>query len=108
MACLDERGAGVDHEQVEGLGFEGGVGGVEGEDVYLVAEQAQRGDHILRGGVAHERNTVHTLSFPMYFPCKTFGLFLVYSPGCDAAVGAGVDRAEYRIPDCSYRLLSWL
>jgi len=31
----------------------------------------------------------------------------VYSPGCDAAVGAGVDRAEYRIPDCSYGLLSW-
>ena len=38
LACLYECGAGVDHEQVESLGFEGGVGGVEREDVYLVAE----------------------------------------------------------------------
>ena len=45
------------------------MGGIEGEDVYLVAEQAQRGNHILRGGIAHERNTVHILSFPAYFPC---------------------------------------
>ena len=56
--------------------------------MYLVAEEAQRGDHILRGGIAHERNTVHILSFPAYFPCKTFGLFLVYSPACGTAVGA--------------------
>jgi hypothetical protein len=64
LACFDECGAGVDHEQVESLRFEGGVGSVEGEDVYLVAEEAQRGDHILRGGIAQKHNTVHTLSFP--------------------------------------------
>ncbi|BAI64250.1 hypothetical protein RMDY18_04180 [Rothia mucilaginosa DY-18] len=38
MACFNEGGAGIDHEQVECLGFESRMGGVEGENVYLVAE----------------------------------------------------------------------